>query len=1733
MTSWMSLSIGTAKMVQLMFYFVIVQFLFKFAQGQGPGFNKYFNISENRPPGTQVGYVGTSLSYTYTTDDTRFHTYFNLDQNTGRITTKVSIDRESLIGARENTFSLLVIARHTTEGNHPIEVHIEILDENDVAPVFTNQSTVITIRENTNVGHMLKIETATDQDDGKNALINTYRIISGDGPFSLVYDPNIYGQVLFLTTTGAINREEVAQYSLIIQAEDSGTPRLSGTTTLNIIVEDENDNSPVFDPSNYFASVNETDEVGTLVRRVHATDKDIGKNQEIIYEFHNPNSETDQFTIDPNTGEIRTAVRPLTCQSNGQCDLSIVARDQGTPSYSGRAFVYVTIIDTNNHDPEITVKYVPSDSNGFSSVNEDAANGNIVAGITVTDKDDGINGQTTARIIAGNELRHFVFEAFDSQKYTIRVNGDGVLDRERYHVYNLTVEARDKGNPPRISTKDVVIFVNDINDFAPVFVNKRVELSISETTPVGSFIASMHATDQDTGINAKLTYNIESGNIPDWFHIDAATGLITTKTRLRYEIAYSFTMNISVQDGAINPFRDYATLKVTIWDENDMPPTFNSTTFFEELDENLGSVSPVVLATAVDNDSGLNGSLVYSFHPHVELLYPNTFHLDTTNGEVTTKKSLDRETVPEYTIRVIAKDRGPAPLTSTATVFLKVNDLNDNAPVFYPDQYFVKVFEGQSAGLEVTRVTATDRDAGLNAEITYSFSGSYSQFAINAKTGVITTTGTLHKDAASSFMLNVIASDRAQQLDTAQIQVTVLSVLDKEPTFTKGNYTFSNIPEDPSTSNVPTYVGSQIGQVTATSDALGSVINYFIVDGNKNDIFSIDRNSGWIRRDGAVDREMFPEFKLKVIAKVGTKFAECYVHITVQDANDNAPKFDFPEIDIDLIENWPVGHLITVIQAVDVDAPGPNSQVSYSLQNDHNGMFALQSDTGVLFLNKPMEMLDTSRVTLTVIARDAGSQAFTSTQKVNLVVKDVNNHTPRFQHTQLEKSLIESHPVNSRFLLVNAVDNDTGENGRLTYNITRGNEDKAFGIFPDGYLFIARELDREVKDLYKLSVVAHDHGRPLRSSECNITVHITDSNDNKPIFLNATYMFTVPENRRAGSYVGQVMASDADMGRNSDVTYAFLEKQTYFRIDAQTGEIYSLMMFDREIFASTDYAIVFDVVARDNGLERLEDVATVRVAIQDVNDNAPVFRQAVYKVGIFENAPTFSNVTVVKADDLDSGANSIITYAIIDGNDEDHFFMNQFTGQISLNQQLDRETEDYFQLTILATDSGTNIQFNDTCIVQITVKDINDNFPMFAQTQLDSSVKEDEKPGYILGHFTATDIDLGVNAEITYTLSGIDNDGSFGIDAHTGKIYLLKKLDYETKKLYRLNVTATDNGVPQLPYYVRFSITVEDVNDNRPVFRNEPILCSVTEHTTGSVCTVLAEDADSDKNAEVVYRIIHQDPPGDQFKIVRSSGQIYIDREVDREKADLFTLRVAAVDQAEDPSQRLTTETLVTISVTDINDNNPQITSFNAIAVPLSTASNSYITSIIASDKDAEDNGRVALQLLQSGGSTFSLESGSGRLLLSRQLPDNPLKYPVTIQAHDYGSPSQRTIQFPITILVTNNINQGPVFQDTPYVGSINENDGLSTILSVKAASRHNSAVEYYITNITQKGAQVGRHFVIDKVSGALKPNGALDHEVVGSEFEVEIYAIDTDGSTPRTSSTVVSQNLNSFLEIL
>ncbi|XP_015248433.1 PREDICTED: protocadherin Fat 4 [Cyprinodon variegatus] len=1673
-----------------------------------------FRVPEEQPVGTYVGTIETKPSFTYRFSEN--HKLFAINGTTGVITTSSVIDREVL---QSDVINVVVLSSQPT---YPTEVRIVVLDINDNSPVFPDASIVVSFKEDASSGRQVILDTATDSDIGSNGVDhNTYRIVKGNEQsrfeLGITVNPSGEGAFLHLVSTRGLDREATPFYQLLIQVEDKGEPKKFGYLQVNVTIQDVNDNPPVFEQDQYQTSVFEDAAVGSSILQITASDQDEGANAEIRYFL----DEGTPFQIDPKLGTI-IIKEGLDYESKKEYSLTIHAVDNGVPALSGRTEATIKLLDVNDNDPVVKFRYFPTTSK-FASVDENAQIGTVVALLTVSDSDSSTaNGNISVSILGGNEQRHFEVHTSPVPNLSL-IKVASVLDRERISSYNLTVSVSDNGKPmARSSFASLVIFVNDINDHPPIFQETLYRVDISEDTPKGSYIKGVSATDGDSGQNANLRYSLVSGNALGWFSISENSGLVTSAALLDREIASEVVLNISAKDQGLQPKISYTKLIVNITDVNDQVPTFTQSTYHVSLVEHAPAGSELVLLSASDDDLGANGTIRFSFDAETPANIQEVFRLDAVSGRLSTAMEVDREDQASYLLRIRAADGGSPPLHSVGNVNITILDINDNRPVFYPVQYFANVKENEPSGSYVTTVSATDPDLGRNGTVKYIITeGDTSKFRINSNTGKITTLVPLDREEKTAYQLQVTAADGGNLRSKTQaiVTVTVIDTQDNPPVFNQRVYSFVMF------ENVA--LGTVIGTVSATTLDLNTNISYLITSGDQRGVFAVNP-AGQITAASQIDREEQGFYQLKVVARAGEITGEAFVNITVKDLNDNAPHFIHNMEHVSAVENWRTGHVIFQAKASDPDE-GPNGMVIYSLKENPKGLFHIHERHGLITLTGPLEVT-TSSYEIEVMAADMGVPRLTSSLILIISVYDVNDNSPVFDQLSYEVVILESEPVNSRFFKVEATDKDSGLNGEIMYDIITGNIGDVFGIFPDGQLYIKTELDREIQDRYNLVVVAKDRAVEPLSSSVNVTVILDDVNDNRPLFNSTNYVFHFEEEQKRGSVVGQVFAEDKDFGPNSEIRYIFETPQPNFELNAITGELTSTLQLDRESLMRQRGAAVFSfvVVSSDQGLPKpLKDQAKVQVYIQDINDNPPKFTKDIYQASISESAQNMTQLLRVSASDVDINKNGLVHYYISEGNEEGQFMIDDNSGQVTLVGKLDYETTSSYSLKIIAADAG-NIPLSSSCLLSISVLDENDNSPSFPKTSLFVDVLENMRIGELVASVTATDADSAQNADITYSITATNNHGTFSISPNTGSIFLVKKLDFETQSVYKLNISAKDNGRPSRSSSIPVIIHVRDFNDNPPVFAPGDIFKSIPENLplSASVMTITAHDTDADINGQLEYSIVQQIPRGNHFSIDATSGLIYTNKEIDREFSNLFELTIKATDQAVPAEFRRFALKNVTIWVTDLNDNVPTFVSQNALVAEPNIVIGSILTTVMALDPDDGENGEVEYELLEGDADTFVMDRYSGDIRLASQLVPSRLMYTLTVSATDHGS-DPKTSRTELTIILQG--MDGPVFSQPKYITILKEGQPPGTnVISLDASSPRGSSsrVEYFIVAVRSGGKAVGRLFTIGRHTGVIQTAAELDREQGSDLYLVDVYAIETDASQPRTQRAEVEITL-------
>ncbi len=469
-----------------------------------------------------------------------------------------------------------------------------------------------------------------------------------------------------------------------------------------------------------------------------------------------------------------------------------------------------------------------------------------------------------------------------------------------------------------------------------------------------------------------------------------------------------------------------------------------------------------------------------------------------------------------------------------------------------------------------------------------------------------------------------------------------------------------------------------------------------------------------------LDREKQEEYNLILTAFDGgspQKTGTLKINIIVLDANDNAPVFSQSVYTALVPENVPMGSLILKISATDADQ-GTNNQVSYSFSQSSKGisnMFNVDPSNGDIVLIGPLDFEKNKKYELNVVATDIGD--LTDTAKVMVEITDVNDNAPVINVISFSNPLPENSAPETVIAMLNVKDLDSGKNGQVRCLINPSLPFRIRQSSSNFYSLITDQiLDREKISEYNITITAIDEGSPSFSTNKTLTLKISDVNDNAPVFQRQSYTAHVMENNSPGVSVLSVKAHDKDSGNNARISY-FLEDilvngvsaSTIISVNAESGEILALRSFDYE--QTKEFNI--RVKAQDGGNPPLSSNVSVKIMIQDQNDNAP---QVLYPVQsgasvVAEIVPRSADVgylvTKVVAVDVDSGQNAWLSYKLQKATDRALFEVGLQNGEIRTVRQVTDKDAVKQRLTVVVEDNG---QPSRSATVNVNVA-VADSFP--------------------------------------------------------------------------------------------------------------------------------------------------------------------------------------------------------------------------------------------------------------------------------------------------------------------------------------------------------------------------------------------------------------------------------------
>uniref|UniRef100_A0A665ULY8 Protocadherin 2 alpha a 15 n=1 Tax=Echeneis naucrates TaxID=173247 RepID=A0A665ULY8_ECHNA len=490
-----------------------------------------YSVPEEVTEGTVVGHIAKDLGLDKSTlKDRKYRIVssgtdplFRVDQNDGILYVSRKIDREEVC---PQSSTCLMNVKTVLE--NPLEVHyvgVEVLDINDHSPSFPEKTKRLEISENVFPGARFQLKPASDPDSG-HFSVQQYKISQNDHFRLEVKDKGDDGKTPILVIKKALDRESAASHSLVLTAVDGGKPPKSGNMNILINVLDINDNAPVF-TRDYSAMLDENAPVGTTVIQVNATDLDEGPNGDVVYSFSSSMSQNilNLFDINPSTGEI-TVTGLIDYEKKDRYEIEVEASDKGFAPLTTEKGVIIKIADMNDNAPEIEV------TSFSSSIPEDSRPGTTVALISVNDLDSGLNGKVICSV--GEDVPFALSPSIQDKMYSLVTKS--ALDREKQSHYDITITAKDAGQPPLSSEKTVMnVFILDQNDNAPVILyplssNGSAEgvEEIPRNVNAGHLVTKVRAYDVDIGYNGWLLFSLQEVTAHSLFTLDRYTGQIRT-----------------------------------------------------------------------------------------------------------------------------------------------------------------------------------------------------------------------------------------------------------------------------------------------------------------------------------------------------------------------------------------------------------------------------------------------------------------------------------------------------------------------------------------------------------------------------------------------------------------------------------------------------------------------------------------------------------------------------------------------------------------------------------------------------------------------------------------------------------------------------------------------------------------------------------------------------------------------------------------------------------------------------------------------------------------------------------------------------------------------------------------------------------------------------------------------------------------------------------------------------
>ncbi|KAI1286847.1 Fat-like cadherin-related tumor suppressor -like protein [Halotydeus destructor] len=1222
------------------------------------------------------------------------------------------------------------------------------------------------------------------------SLVVRFKIVAGDEHKLFKAEARHVGDFWFLRirTRGSeiavFNRERIDQYQLKVRAAINSVRddrmRYKSRCDVFVQIEDSNDLNPLFYPTMYNVDISQDTPVGSEVMKVSAFDPDIGMNGEIYYSL-DFTDETADFAIHPTTG-VLSLLRPL----------KRTISDHDTPGPLRR---------------QLTVW-----ASDRSSLHKFGSSGH----------------------------RHSAMS-----KATV----------------NLIV-VPPNSTKTRLNKKKIVATAKAERHASPKFKEGSYFANVREDFPIGALVMQMKAFDSRDGRSDRIKYFARSGNDEGRFVLDEDYGNVRIRKPLDYDKRHIYNLTIVARDREEPTLSAMAHLVIVVQDvdTNRFPPKFADVYATGSVLENQPRGQYVTTVMAVDEDKplGLEQSVIYQIVDGSGL---GRFSVDT-EGRIHTRAVLDRESCSRYWLTIVARDKAPVPRASHVHVYIEVLDANDHAPLTTEPIYTVSVPENATISTAILQVNARDADSSSDDyQFNYRLLNDGVPFEIVKTTGLIRINGTLDREQQRQYVLDVEVSEVSSEngghvlSSKSPVIVNLVDVNEFAPQLLHTRVRCQVYNSLPSAIPICHVIAFDEDDMANETMAKESPV-YEVSEGNEYNFFTLDPHTGsvFFKGDSPIPKKTY-ELSVTVSDK-GTpaKTSQALVIIKVSEPNEKVenmtnavPKFIGESLSDTLFavsENERIGHVITVFEVIDEDFDELTIHIT---AGNEEGLFAIYG--GALLVARALDHEVSQRHLLTIAVTDGIDSSYCN---ITINVIDTNDKPPHFDKSVHLLHVAENVTLGSVILELRATDADSEQH--LVYSMYSSASPRTAEVFEvegtTGRIRVKQSLDRErimkhtfVVEVSDASVAnkrkarnpAHSvpsHEAIVHRAFTLVVVNIDDCNDNAPQFASSPYSAVIPETVALGASVVQVIATDDDFGLNAKISYSIVSGnvESTFGIEGDLGYIY--LANPVNVRTQAEYYLI--VKATDHGKPPRTNYSNVHLVISVADDAPPRFEKSTYSFEVPEDAKLGQ---IVASGIRATGKQSVVYDIVPEGDDRHYFEVNAYNGEVSLREKLDFEFKQRHDFKIKSTNlSGKNA----TCLVTVNVVDRNDNRPFWNESTFRGHMPESAQPGsIILGEdnlslqIVAHDRDgRDKNGLVEYAINEDYARQLFAIDAVSGSLTLISKIDFEPYTEINFTVSVTDLGEP--PLQALENATVIIIVDDLPDYPPLPVVFEKEEDSVES-----------------------------------------------------------------------------------------------------------------------------------------------------------------------------------------------------------------------------------------------------------------------------------------------------------